>query len=202
MLDTEVYSNTGGQCSKATPRGAVAKFAAAGKPSGKKDLGLMAMSYGNVYVAKVAMGANDNQCVKAFIEAESYDGPSLIIAYSHCIAHGINMTTAMNNQQAAVKSGYWPLFRYDPRRIAESQRPLQLDSPAARMPLGEFTRLENRFAVLERTDADRATSLRREQQQQIAEQRAFYEEIAGVSKPKPEAPAEPSTDNKETASAN
>ncbi|HNO79095.1 MAG TPA: pyruvate:ferredoxin (flavodoxin) oxidoreductase [Phycisphaerae bacterium] len=202
VLDTEVYSNTGGQCSKATPRGAVAKFAAAGKPSGKKDLGLMAMSYGNVYVAKVAMGANDNQCVKAFIEAESYDGPSLIIAYSHCIAHGINMTTAMNNQQAAVKSGYWPLFRYDPRRVAESQRPLQLDSPAARMPLGEFTRLENRFAVLERTDADRATSLRREQQQQIAEQRAFYEEIAGVSKPKPEAPAEPSTDNKETASAN
>ncbi len=199
VLDTEVYSNTGGQCSKATPRGAVAKFAAAGKPSGKKDLGLMAMSYGNVYVAKVAMGANDNQCVKAFIEAESYNGPSLIIAYSHCIAHGINMTTAMNNQQAAVKSGYWPLYRYDPRRTAESQRPLQLDSPAAKIPLGEFTRLENRFAVLERTDADRAASLRRTQQQQIAQQRAFYEEIAGVNMPKP--PAEPSSEKKVTASA-
>jgi pyruvate-ferredoxin/flavodoxin oxidoreductase len=201
VLDTEVYSNTGGQCSKSTPRGAVAKFAAAGKPSGKKDLGLMAMSYGNVYVAKVAMGANDNQCVKAFIEAESYDGPSLIIAYSHCIAHGINMTTAMNNQQAAVKSGYWPLFRYDPRRADESQRALQLDSPGAKIPLGDFTRLENRFALLERTDPDRAASLRRTQQQEIATQRAFYEEIAGTHKPKPEAAAAPASEKKETASA-
>ncbi len=114
VLDTEVYSNTGGQCSKSTPRGAVAKFAAGGKPAAKKDLGLMAMTYGNVYVAKVAMGANDQHTLRAFLEAEAYDGPSLIIAYSHCIAHGINMGTAMQNQKAAVDSGYWPLFRYNP----------------------------------------------------------------------------------------
>ncbi len=199
VLDTEVYSNTGGQCSKATPRGAVAKFAAAGKPAGKKDLGLMAMSYGNVYVAKVAMGANDNQCVKAFMEAESFDGPSLIIAYSHCIAHGINMTTAMKNQQAAVKSGYWPLYRFDPRRVAESQRALHLDSPAAKIPLAEFTRLENRFAVLDRTDGKRAASLRKTQQIEIARQRAFYEDIAGTHKPKTDEPAKQG--KKETAAA-
>jgi pyruvate-ferredoxin/flavodoxin oxidoreductase len=111
VLDTEVYSNTGGQCSKSTPRGAVAKFAAAGKPAAKKDLAMMAMAYGNVYVAKVAMGANDAQTLKAFIEAEAYEGPSLIIAYSHCIAHGINMETGMKNQKAAVDSGHWQLFR-------------------------------------------------------------------------------------------
>ena len=118
VLDTEVYSNTGGQMSKATPVGAVAKFAAGGKPAGKKDLGMMAMNYGNVYVAQVAMGANDTQVLRAFLEAEAYDGPSLIIAYSHCIAHGINMGTAMNNQKAAVQSGHWMLYRYHPEKGA------------------------------------------------------------------------------------
>lgn len=120
VLDTEVYSNTGGQCSKATQRGAVAKFAAAGKPTAKKDLGLMAMTYGNVYVAKVAMGANDQHTLRAFIEAEAYDGPSLIIAYSHCIAHGINMGKGMENQKAAVDSGYWQLYRYHPDLAKEA----------------------------------------------------------------------------------
>ena len=114
VLDTEVYSNTGGQMSKATPRGAVAKFAAGGKPTPKKDLGLIAMTYGNIYVASVAMGAKDEHTLKAFLEAEAYDGPALIIAYSHCIAHGINMTTAMQNQKAAVQSGQWLLYRYNP----------------------------------------------------------------------------------------
>ena len=117
LLDTEVYSNTGGQCSKATPRAAVAKFASGGKRAPKKDLGLMAMTYGTIYVASVAMGARDEHTLKAFLEAEAYDGPALIIAYSHCIAHGINMTTAMQNQKAAVNSGQWLLYRYNPERL-------------------------------------------------------------------------------------
>ncbi len=128
MLDTEVYSNTGGQASKSTPRAAVAKFAAGGKPGPKKDLGLIAMSYGNVYVASVAMGAKDEHTLKAFLEAEAYDGPSIIIAYSHCIAHGIDMTTGMQNQKAAVDSGQWLLYRYNPDRAAAGENPLQLDS--------------------------------------------------------------------------
>ena len=122
VLDTEVYSNTGGQASKSTPRGAVAKFAAGGKPGPKKDLGLMAMSYGNVYVASVAMGAKDEHTLKAFLEAEAYDGPSIIIAYSHCIAHGINMTTAMSDQKVAVESGQWLLYRYNPERALQRAR--------------------------------------------------------------------------------
>ena len=128
VLDTEVYSNTGGQASKSTPRAAVAKFAAGGKPGPKKDLGLIAMSYGNIYVASVAMGAKDEHTLKAFLEAEAYNGPSLIIAYSHCIAHGINMTTAMSNQKAAVDSGQWLLYRYNPERAAQGENPLTLDS--------------------------------------------------------------------------
>ena len=131
VMDTEVYSNTGGQMSKSTPRGAVAKFAAGGKPMGKKDLGLIAMSYGNIYVASVAMGAKDEQTLKAFIEAESYPGPSLIIAYSHCIAHGIALDTGVGarQQKLAVDSGQWLLYRYDPRRAERGENPLQLDSP-------------------------------------------------------------------------
>ncbi len=128
MLDTEVYSNTGGQQSKATPLGAAAKFAAAGKEMPKKDLGLIAMSYGNVYVARVAFGAKDAQTVKAFLEAEAYPGPSLIIAYSHCIAHGYDMAFGTEQQKLAVDSGVWPLYRFDPRRIEAGQPPLQLDS--------------------------------------------------------------------------
>jgi pyruvate-ferredoxin/flavodoxin oxidoreductase len=127
VMDTEVYSNTGGQMSKATPRAAVAKFAAGGKPAPKKDLGLMAMTYGNVYVASVAMGARNEHTLRAFLEAESYDGPSLIIAYAHCIAHGINMAQGMDQQKLAVDSGRWLLYRYDPRRSEQGENPLSLD---------------------------------------------------------------------------
>ena len=130
VLDTEVYSNTGGQMSKATPRGAVAKFAAGGKPRRKKDLGMMAVSYGNVYVAQVAMGSSDMQTLKAFLEADAYDGPSLIIAYSHCIAHGYDLVHGMDQQKAAVQSGYWPLYRYNPDLAKLGKNPMQLDSRA------------------------------------------------------------------------
>src|SRR4029078_10384438 len=133
LLDTEVYSNTGGQCSKSTPRAAVAKFASAGKRRAKKDLGLIAMSYGSIYVASVAMGAKDEHTLKAFLEAEAYEGPALIIAYSHCIAHGINMTTALQNQKAAVNSGQWLMYRYNPDRGATGENPLQIDSPPPRL---------------------------------------------------------------------
>jgi pyruvate-ferredoxin/flavodoxin oxidoreductase len=152
VLDTEVYSNTGGQMSKATPRGATARFAAAGKPSAKKDLGLMAMTYGNVYVASIAMGARDEHTLKTFIEAEAYDGPSLIIAYSHCIAHGIDMGTAMQHQKAIVEAGQWLLYRYHPERAARGENPLQLDSRAIKRPLGEFFESENRFQNLTAED--------------------------------------------------
>jgi pyruvate-ferredoxin/flavodoxin oxidoreductase len=147
VLDTEVYSNTGGQMSKATPRGAVAKFAAGGKLAAKKDLGLIAMTYGNIYVASVAMGARDEHTLKAFIEAEAYDGPSLIIAYSHCIAHGIDMSTAMQHQKSLVDSGQWLLYRYHPERADRGENPLQLDSRGIRLPVEEFLKSENRFST-------------------------------------------------------
>jgi len=159
VLDTEVYSNTGGQMSKSTSRGAVAKFAAAGKSMGKKNLPMLAMTYGNVYVASVAMGANDAQTVRAFLEAEAYDGPSIIVAYSHCIAHGIDMGKGMNNQRIAVETGYWPLFRYNPSHIALGKNPFKLDSKAPKLPLQEFTQLETRFKILERSHPDRAKML-------------------------------------------
>jgi pyruvate-ferredoxin/flavodoxin oxidoreductase len=146
VLDTEVYSNTGGQMSKATPRAAVAKFAAGGKPAAKKDLGLIAMTYGNIYVASVAMGARDEHTLKAFIEAEAYDGPSLIIAYSHCIAHGIDMATAMQHQKALVDSAQWLLYRYHPERGERGENPLLLDSRGIRGSVDDFMRSENRFA--------------------------------------------------------
>lgn len=180
VLDTEVYSNTGGQMSKATPLSAVAKFAAGGKPRPKKDLGLMAMLYGHVYVASVAMGAKDAQTVKAFLEAESYPGPSLIIAYSHCIAHGINMSTAMENQKAAVLSGYWPLYRYDPRLAVQGKNPLQLDSGAPKTALENFTYRENRFKILTRTDPDRAAKLLKKAQQQINQRWKLYQYLSAI----------------------
>jgi len=148
VLDTEVYSNTGGQASKSTPRAAVAKFAAGGTPAPKKDLGLMAMSYGNVYVASVAMGAKDEHTLKAFLEAEAYDGPSLIIAYSHCIAHGINMTTAMSDQKIAVDSGQWLLYRYNPERTLVGENPLSLDSRTRTRKVKEFLQQQTRFKML------------------------------------------------------
>ncbi|MBN1697957.1 MAG: pyruvate:ferredoxin (flavodoxin) oxidoreductase [Spirochaetales bacterium] len=158
-LDTEVYSNTGGQMSKATPVGAIARFAASGKPISKKDLGMMAMSYGYVYVARVAMGANKMQTIKAFNEAENYDGPSLIIAYSHCIAHGINMTKGMNEQKLAVDSGMWTLFRYDPRRAAEGKNPLSLDSREPSVDVADYMYNEIRFRSLKQIEPERAEKL-------------------------------------------
>jgi pyruvate-ferredoxin/flavodoxin oxidoreductase len=178
VLDTEVYSNTGGQMSKSTPRGAVAKFAAGGKPIGKKDLGLLAMSYGHVYVGSVAMGARDEQTLRTFLEAESYDGPSLIIAYSHCIAHGINMTTAMQNQKAAVNSAQWLLYRYDPRRADTGENPLQLDSRAPKQKVEEFMLMENRFKMLTKSDPARAKDLFRQAQRDAEKRFSFYEYMA------------------------
>jgi pyruvate-ferredoxin/flavodoxin oxidoreductase len=178
LLDTEVYSNTGGQCSKATPRAAVAKFASAGKRAPKKDLGLMAMTYGTIYVASVAMGAKDEHTLKAFLEAEAYDGPALIIAYSHCIAHGINMTTANQNQKAAVNSGQWLLYRYNPDRAALGENPLQLDSPGPRMKVADYFKLENRFKMLEKSEPRAARELLSQAQADINSRRAFYEFLA------------------------
>ena len=159
VLDTQVYSNTGGQCSKATPIGAVAKFAASGKPIGKKDLGMIAMSYGNIYVAQISMGANDAQTVKAFVEAESYDGPSLIIAYAHCIAQGINMAAGMGQQKLAVASGAWPLYRFDPRLAAEGKNPLQLDSKEPSITFEEYAYTETRFKMLTKSNPEMAKKL-------------------------------------------
>jgi pyruvate-ferredoxin/flavodoxin oxidoreductase len=159
VLDTEVYSNTGGQMSKSTPRGAVAKFAAGGKPAPKKDLGLMAMTYGNVYVASVAMGARDEHTLKAFLEAEAYDGPSLIICYSHCIAHGIDMTTGLQEQKAMVDSGRWLLYRYDPRRTENGENPLQLDSRTPKLSVQDALYRENRFKMLTRSKPEEAKHL-------------------------------------------
>jgi pyruvate-ferredoxin/flavodoxin oxidoreductase len=159
VLDTEVYSNTGGQMSKSTPRGAVAKFAAGGKPGPKKDLGLLAMTYGNIYVAKVAMGANTSQTVKAFTEAEAYPGPSLIIAYSHCIAHGINMTQGNAEQKKAVSCGHWPLYRFDPRLLEQGQNPLQLDSKSPSTSFEEYAYGENRYLALKQTKPEAAEKL-------------------------------------------
>jgi pyruvate-ferredoxin/flavodoxin oxidoreductase len=178
VLDTEVYSNTGGQSSKATPLAAVAKFAAGGKPTPKKDLGMMAMSYGNVYVAHVAMGANDRQTLQAIQEAEAYDGPSLVIAYSHCISHGINMAKGLEQQALAAQAGYWPLYRYDPRRKAEGKNPFQLDSKAPSIPLKEYAYNETRYRVLEQSNPATAASLMEQAQAAVNERWATYEELA------------------------
>jgi len=178
VLDTEVYSNTGGQSSKATPLAAVAKFAAAGKGNPRKDLGMMAVTYGNVYVAQVALGANDRQVVNAFLEAESYNGPSLIIAYSHCIAHGINMAKGMDQQQLAVDSGYWPLYRYDPRLKEQGKNPFQLDSKAPKIPLEQYAYNENRYRMLTQIDPQRAEMLMAEAQDAVNERWQKYEALA------------------------
>ncbi|TVS07634.1 MAG: pyruvate:ferredoxin (flavodoxin) oxidoreductase [Cyanobium sp. PLM2.Bin73] len=179
VLDTEVYSNTGGQASKATPLGAVAKFAASGKPAGKKDLGLMAMTYGTIYVASVAMGARDEHTIRAFLEAESYPGPSLILAYSHCIAHGIDMAKGMGHQKLAVDTGRWLLYRYDPRRVERGENPLQLDSPAPRRKLEEGMAAENRFRMLRYSQPERARELGRAAQAQLDRRWAAYRALAG-----------------------
>ncbi len=184
VLDTEVYSNTGGQASKATPLGAVAKFATAGKSTAKKDLGAIARSYGNVYVAQIAIGGSDIQTVKALREADEWDGPSLIIAYSTCIAHGIDMTTSMSHQKEAVKSGYWPLYRFKPS-VEEHEHPFQLDSAAPTIPLREFAMKEARYAMLARTDRARSDRLLDLAQAAIDERWRFYEQLVGVERSVP-----------------
>ena len=178
VMDTEVYSNTGGQASKATPRAAVAKFASGGKPSPKKDLGLMAMTYGNVYVASVAMGARNEQTIKAFLEAEAYNGPSLIIAYSHCIAHGINMTTAMNHQKEVVESGRWLMYRYHPDLAKEGKNPLQLDSRAPKLTVAQTLYSENRFKMLATSKPEEAKRLLKEAQADVDTRWQMYQYLA------------------------
>jgi pyruvate-ferredoxin/flavodoxin oxidoreductase len=184
VLDTEVYSNTGGQSSKATPTGAVAKFAASGKPLRKKDLGRMAMTYGYVYVASVAMGANKNQLVKALVEAESYPGPSLVIAYSPCINHGMNMGRSQNEEKRAVDCGYWLLYRYDPRRKDEGENPLILDSKEPKGDFQEFLMGEVRYSSLTRTFPDRAKYLFEEAEKDMRERYETYRRMAGQSQDK------------------
>jgi pyruvate-ferredoxin/flavodoxin oxidoreductase len=180
VLDTEVYSNTGGQMSKSTPLGAVAKFAFGGKPQPKKDLGMMVMTYGNVYVARVAMGSSDMQTVKAFLEAEAYDGPSLIIAYSHCIAHGYDLLYGLDQQKAAVQSGCWPLFRYNPELVKKGKNPLQLDSRAPTLPLEKYIYNETRYTMLARSNPEVAKQLLEEAQQTVQSRWKLYQHWAGM----------------------
>ena len=193
VMDTEVYSNTGGQMSKATPIGAVAKFAAGGKPIAKKDLGLMAMSYGTVYVAQVAMGANDAQTLKAFIEAEAYDGPSLIIAYSHCIAHGIDMSKGMDQQKALVESGLWPLYRFNPDLAAEGKNPFKLDSKPAKISVKDFITTETRFNMLFKSKPDEANRLMGMAQAHVDNRQKYYQELENLYEAI-SVPAAPATD--------
>lgn len=183
VLDTEVYSNTGGQASKATPLGAAAKFAAAGKAVDKKDLGLMAMAYGHVYVASIAMGAKDVQTVQALREAESYAGPSLIIAYSHCIAHGFDLQYGLDQQRRAVESGIWPLYRYDPRRVEQGEPPLMLDARGGSVPVHEYLSNETRFRMIEKMDPVRFRRLSKDAQQATARRVAIYEHMANMRIP-------------------
>jgi pyruvate-ferredoxin/flavodoxin oxidoreductase len=183
VLDTEVYSNTGGQASKSTPRGAVAKFAARGKSMPKKDLGLLAMSYGYVYVARVALGANDQQTLRAFIDAEAYDGPSLIIAYSHCIAHGIDMVKGLEQQKLAVQSGYWPLYRYNPDLLEEGKNPLVLDSKDPTIPLEQYAYNETRFKMLLQSNEERAEKLMQEARHDVKERWEHYRLMAAEPVP-------------------
>ena len=178
VLDTEVYSNTGGQTSKATPRGAVAKFSAGGKPTGKKDLALLAMDYENVYVAHVAYGAKDIQTLRAFLEAEAHDGPSLIIAYSPCIAHGVDLSNNHRQQDLAVKSGHWPLFRFDPKRIENGENPLHLDSPEPSIPYREFIQTETRFSMLWHSHPEEAEQFLQQAQEEVLHRYSYYRQLA------------------------
>jgi pyruvate-ferredoxin/flavodoxin oxidoreductase len=203
VLDTQVYSNTGGQASKATPRGAVAKFAAAGKGMGRKDLGAIARAYGNVYVAQIALGASDAQANKAILEAEAWPGPSLIIAYSTCIAHGIDMSTSMSHQRDAVRSGFWPLYRYQPSE--DEGQPFKLDSKEPSMPIKEFVAAETRFAILQRTDPERAAMLAELSQADATERWRYYSQLAQVERRIPHLehePAAPPVDRAGAAGSN
>jgi pyruvate-ferredoxin/flavodoxin oxidoreductase len=195
VLDTEVYSNTGGQQSKATPLGAAAKFAAAGKPIGKKDLGLLANMYGHVYVARVAFGAKMAQTTQAFLEAESYAGPSLIVAYSHCIAHGYDMANGASQQKLAVDSGVWPLYRFDPRRLVKGEPPLHLDYGPPKAKVGDYLRNESRFRMVERADPAQYKKFVAESQAAAQRRYAVYSQLAGITVPlidtKPEGNGQP-----------
>ncbi|MBU0512983.1 MAG: pyruvate:ferredoxin (flavodoxin) oxidoreductase, partial [Chloroflexi bacterium] len=175
-----VYSNTGGQSSKATPRAAVAKFAAKGKDSPRKDLGMIAMTYGYIYVAQVAMGAKDTQTLRAFIEAEAYEGPSLILAYSPCIAHGIDMSKGLEQQKLAVNSGLWPLYRYNPELAAQGKNPLKLDSKAPSVPLSEYAYNETRYRMLLQSDESRAEMLMKLAQEDVNSRWRMYEQMAAA----------------------
>jgi pyruvate-ferredoxin/flavodoxin oxidoreductase len=178
VLDSEVYSNTGGQRSKATPRGALARFAAAGKDTAKKDLALMAMSYRNVYVARVAMGGHDTQTVQAFEEADAFNGPSLIIAFSPCIAHGYDLKQGLEHQRLAVRSGYWPLFRYNPTLLQEGRSPLTLDSRPPTTPLADYLASEGRFDRLTHQQSPSDEALLHAAEADVAQRWALYEQLA------------------------
>ncbi|HNN14871.1 MAG TPA: pyruvate:ferredoxin (flavodoxin) oxidoreductase, partial [Anaerolineales bacterium] len=180
VLDTEVYSNTGGQSSKSTPRAAVAKFSMSGKGMPKKDLGLIAMSYGYVYVARVAMGANDQQTLKALLDAESYDGPSLVIAYSHCIAHGFDMAKGLEQQKLAVQSGHWSMYRYDPRLALQGQNPLVIDSKEPSIPFTQYAYNETRYKMLTQMNEERAEELMKEAQHDAKSRWALYQQMASM----------------------
>ena len=184
VLDTEVYSNTGGQQSKATPRAAVAKFAASGKGVVKKDLGMEAVAFGDVYIAQIALGANEVQTVRALNEAEAWPGPSLVIAYSTCIAHGIDMAESMGQQKLAVTSGHWPLFRYRPG-AGEETHPFSLDSKTPSVPYEDFMRSEARFAMLFRSNPRRARDLAERAQHDVDARWHYYEQLAGVERSAP-----------------
>ena len=181
VLDTEVYSNTGGQSSKATPRGAVAKFATSGKPTSRKDLAMEAVSYGSVYVAQVALGGNDSHVIKAFQEAEAYDGPSLIIAYSSCIAHGYDLVHGLEQQKLAVQSGYWPLLRYNPSLRDAGKNPFQLDSKAPSIRLKEYAYREARYTMLARSNPELAAELLKEAQEDVERQWRVYSARAAMA---------------------
>jgi pyruvate-ferredoxin/flavodoxin oxidoreductase len=180
VLDTEVYSNTGGQASKSTPRGAVARFAASGKGLSKKDLGLMAIAYGYVYVARVAMGFNDQHTLKAFLEAESYPGPSIIIAYSHCISHGIDMAKGLEQQKLAVQCGLWPLYRFDPRLAADGKNPLLIDYKEPTIPVDQYMYNETRFRMLTQSDEARAEKLLKLSREDAQARWTFYSQMAAM----------------------
>ena len=184
VLDTEVYSNTGGQASKATPRGAVARFASSGKSTAKKDLGAIARAYGNVYVAQIAIGANDLQATKALLEADAWPGPSLVIAYSTCIEHGIDMSRSMSHQKDAVKSGYWPLYRFHPSS-GDHGHPFHLDSPRPSLPVRAFVSSEARFGVLQRTDPQRSDDLLDLEQAEVDERARYYEQLSAMERTVP-----------------
>jgi len=189
VLDTEVYSNTGGQASKATPLGASAKFAEAGKEGPKKDLGLLAMSYGHVYVARIAFGAKLNQTVEALREAEAYPGPSLVIAYSHCIAHGYDMVHGAAQQKLAVDSGIWPLFRFDPRRSRNGLPPLALDAGPPKASAKDYMRNETRFRMVEKQDPERFKRFLAQAEREAAQRYAVYRQLAGITVPQLEGEA-------------